>query len=48
MREYGIQMVEVDILNTLTFPWQLRLVQRYSMEHLNEKWKDYIQSGKFI
>jgi hypothetical protein len=44
MREYGIQMVEVDILNTLTFPWQLRLVQRYSMEHLNEKWKDYIQA----
>ena len=27
MKDYGIRMLDVDILSDLTFPWQLRLVQ---------------------
>ena len=44
MSDYGIHMLDVDILSDLTFPWQLRLVQRYAMEHLQNKWKTYLQA----
>ena len=27
MQEYGVELVDIDILECLTFPWQLRYVQ---------------------
>ena len=27
MQEYAVELVDVDILECLTFPWQLRLVE---------------------
>ena len=44
MSDYGIHMLDVDILSDLTFPWQLRLLQRFAMEHLQQKWKRYMQA----
>jgi len=44
MQEFGVEMVDIDILECLTFPWQLRIVQKIAMENLNKKWQEFIQA----
>lgn len=42
MAIYSDYYGDIDILNTVTFPWQLRIVQRKCMDYLGAIWTDYI------
>ncbi|CAG5113157.1 Oidioi.mRNA.OKI2018_I69.chr2.g7292.t1.cds [Oikopleura dioica] len=42
MAIYSDYFGDIDILNTVTFPWQLRIVQRKCMDYLCAIWTDYI------